>query len=71
MTAWKAVVLVLLAVTASTVVCTADTGTQDPPDVEATVRALLPTATPTAPPNLAATVEAGIAATVAALPTLA
>ena len=68
--AWKAVVLGLVALAASTVVCTSDSESQTPhPDVEATVRALLPTATATATPNLDATIDARIAATVAALPT--
>lgn len=66
---WKVIAVTLLAVALSSVVCTAGSGSQAPPDVEATVLALLPTATPTATPNLDATIEARIAATVATLPT--
>lgn len=66
-TAYKVAFQLLLAMALLSLACTSDV--EPAPDVEATVRALLPTATATATPNLDATVEAGIAATVAAFPT--
>lgn len=66
---WKLIGVTLLIAALSSVVCTSDSESQTHPDVEATVLALLPTATPTATPNLDATIEARIAATVAAFPT--
>lgn len=67
LTAYKVPVVLFLATALLSYACTSDA--EPAPDVEATVRALLPTATATATPNLDATVEAGIAATVAAFPT--
>ena len=67
----KNLLVCLLVMALVSAACTSDDGTTTHPDVEATVLALLPTATPTATPNLDATIEARIAATVATLPTVA
>ena len=66
---WKTLAASLLIVTFSSVACSPEPTPVAPPNVEATVLALLPTVAPTATPNLDATVEAGIAATIAAFPT--
>ena len=68
---WKTLAASLLIVTFSSVACSSEPAPIAPPNVEATVLALLPTVAPTATPNLDATVEAGIAATIAAFPTAA